>query len=461
MAVFVLDRHKKPLMPCTEKRARLLLARKRARVHRLHPFTTRLVDRRQAESALQPLRLKLDPGSQRTGMALVRELTPGTHEVLHLADLEHRGARIRQRLAQRRAYRRRRRGANLRYRAPRCFNRRRRKGWLAPSLQHRVETVATWVARYRRWAPITALTLEHVRFDAQALVNPAIQGMEYQQGTLAGYELREYLLEKWGRQCAYCGMAGLPLQVEHITPKSLGGSDRVSNLTLSCGPCNNRKGNQPVVAFLAKQPNRLAQLLAQAQAPLTDAAAVNATRWAIWRRLTTAGLPLEAASGGRTKWNRTRFGIRKTHALDAVCAGVVDQVTKWQCPVLTIRGTGRESHQRTRLTAHGFPRGILMRQKAVQGFRTGDLVRATVPTGVHAGIHTGRVAVRATGNFNIQTPTATMQEIRARHCQLLQRADGYAYALTSGAALLRSPPDNGPGAATEPPLPNRKRGCRA
>jgi hypothetical protein len=211
MAVFVLDKRKKPLMPCSEKRARLLLERGRARVHRLVPFTIRLVDRLQEESALQPVRLKLDPGSKTTGIALVREFeetnaeTGEIHKIAHvvfLAELHHRGDAICDALTQRRAFRRRWR-ANLRYRAKRFNNRRRPEGWLAPSLRHRVETTLSWVGRLRRWVPVTALSLELVRFDTQALQNPEVSGVKYQQGTLFGYEVREYLLEKWGRKCVY------------------------------------------------------------------------------------------------------------------------------------------------------------------------------------------------------------------------------------------------------------------
>ena len=437
--VFVLDKRKHPLMPCTEKRARLLLDRGRARVHRIQPFTIRLVDRTREASQLQPVRLKIDPGSQVTGMALVREVPPGMQAVLHLAELEHRGERIRRALAQRRAYRRRRRGANLRYRAPRFDNRRRPEGWLAPSLQHRVDTVQTWVTRYARLTPITALTVERVRFDTQLLVNPEITGLAYQQGTLAGHKVREYLLEKFRRRCAYCDRTDRPLQVEHLDPKARGGSDRVSNLTLSCQACNARKGTRPVQVFLAHDPERLARLRAQAQAPLKDAAAVNATRWAIWRMLTTTGLPVEATTGGRTKWNRLRFGLPKRHALDAACTGTVDQLIGWRIPLLAIQCTGRGSHQRTRVTAHGFPRGYLIQTKTVQGFRTGDLVRATVPTGKYAGTYTGRVAVRARGIFNLQTPTATLQTVSHRHCRLLQRADGYGYQHRPGLPLVPPP----------------------
>jgi 5-methylcytosine-specific restriction endonuclease McrA len=80
--------------------------------------------------------------------------------------------------------------------------------------------------------------MEVVKFDMQQLDNAEISGVEYQQGTLFGYELREYLLSKWGRQCAYCGAKDVPLEIEHINPRSRSHDDRGCNLTLSCKPCN-------------------------------------------------------------------------------------------------------------------------------------------------------------------------------------------------------------------------------
>jgi hypothetical protein len=218
LTVFVLDRSGKALMPCSEKRARLLLERGRARVHRVVPFVIRLVDRRVNTSDMQPLRIKLDPGSKATGLALVRDteqVDTSTGEmqrgaaVLNLFELVHRGRQISEALTARRAMRRRRRGT-LRCRAPRFLNRTRPAGWLPPSLQHRVETTMAWVKRLMRWVPVTAVSSELVRFDMQAIENPEISGVEYQQGTLAGYEVREYLLAKWGRQCAYCDVGQVP-----------------------------------------------------------------------------------------------------------------------------------------------------------------------------------------------------------------------------------------------------------
>jgi len=439
--VFVLDRHGNSLMPCHPAKARELLKKGRARVHRLVPFAIRLVDR--VGGAAQQVRVKIDPGSKMTGIAVVRDVehvgaTTGevTRDavVLHLIELEHRGATIRRRLQQRRGLRRRRRTANLRYRAPRFDNRTRPDGWLAPSLQHRVVTTLTWVSRLRHLCSISALSVERVRFDTHALLNPDIDGVQYQRGTLFGTEIREYLLAKWNHACAYCDKTGVPLNTDHLIAQARGGSDRVSNLVMSCIDCNTRKADRPIEEFLAHDPERLASILAQATAPLKDAAAVNATRNALFFTLRDTGLPLEAGTGGRTKWNRSRLDIPKTHALDAACVGIVDSVANWQMPVLSIKATGRGSRKRTRLDRYGFPRGYLMRGKAVRGFRTGDLVRAVVPSGAKAGTWTGRVAVRANGSFNVQTPAGTIQGISHRHCRFLMRGDGYSY--TPRTALL-------------------------
>lgn len=424
--IFVLDRKGEPLMPTRPARARKLLKSGRAVVHRRYPFTIRLKDRTGGET--QPVDLKVDPGSKVTGIALVRK-DKDRIEVLHLAELSHRGHTIRKKMEQRSNFRRRRRSKNVRYREKRFDNRVRPNGWLPPSLQSRVDNIASKVAMYRKLVPITSITAEGVRFDMQKLDNPEISGVEYQQGTLSGYEKREYLLEKWGRECAYCGKTDTPLQIEHIHPRSRGGSDRVSNLTLACQPCNHAKGSRPIEEFLEGQPARLAKIKAQAQRPLHAAAAVNATRNAIRRSLQATGLPVEIGTGGQTKFNRSRLGIPKEHCLDAVCVGDVDDVVGWDQPVLQITAQGRGSYQRTRLDKFGFPRGYLMSQKSIHGFQTGDIVKAVVPTGRKSGIHVGRVAIRKSGSFNITTTAGVVQGISHRHCRIIQRNDGYGYHL--------------------------------
>ena len=245
MAVFVIDKNKRPLMPCSEKRARLLLTRNKAVVHKHHPFTIRLKERVLAKSILQPLRIKLDPGSKSTGLAI--NLDNNRFEtVLFLAEIQHRGLQIKKALESRRSLRSGRRARKTRYRQARFNNRTRSKGWLAPSLQHRVDTVVSWVSKLTKITPISFISMELVRFDMQLMQNPEISGVEYQQGELQGYEVREYLLNKFKRQCTYCSKKDVPLQIEHVVAKANVGSNRISNLCLSCQPCNTKKGTKRI-----------------------------------------------------------------------------------------------------------------------------------------------------------------------------------------------------------------------
>jgi len=152
-------------------------------------------------------------------------------------------------LMQRRQFRRTRRSRKTRYRAVRWANRRRASGWLPPSLRARAEATVKAVRFVARVLPICQINVEIGSFDTQKMQNPEVSGVSYQQSQLAGYLLREYLLAKWQRQCAYCHTSGIPLQVEHLTPKSRGGSDRASNLVIACDPCNKRKGSQTAEEF--------------------------------------------------------------------------------------------------------------------------------------------------------------------------------------------------------------------
>lgn len=425
MRVFVLDKNKNPLMPCHPRRARSLLTQGKAAVFRQAPFTIILFERE--EGVCQDLSLKLDPGSKITGVALVADFNK-SDQVIWAAHLKHRGATIKKALDQRRAIRRGRRSRHTRYRAPRFENRTRPSGWLPPSTQSRVDQVFYLSKRLCRMAPITSIAVETVRFDMQKLENPEISGVEYQKGTLFGYEVREYLLEKWKRNCAYCKATDLRLEIDHIIPKSSGGTDAVGNLTLCCRNCNEKKGNKRIEDFL-KNPEKVKQLLSTSKRSFKDAAAVNASRLAVGKALSSLGKPLSYWSGGQTKYNRTMQNFPKEHWLDAACVG--DQGIALTIPneisVLEITATGRGCRQKCLVDRFGFPRSASKTKKRVFGFQTGDLVCAVVPSGKKQGRYRGNVAVRATGNFNIHTPFGVVQGIHVKHCRLAQCKDGYSY----------------------------------
>ncbi|MFP5271905.1 RNA-guided endonuclease IscB [Coleofasciculus sp.] len=429
MRVFVINQNLEPLSPCHPAKARKLLSCGKAAVWKRYPFT--IIMKQEVKNPVnREHRLKIDPGSKVTGLAILEG-----SRVLFGAELTHRGPAIKAALESRRAIRRGRRNRHTRYRKPR-FNRFRPIGWLAPSLQHRVDTTLTWVNRLRKLAPISFISMELVRFDTQRLNNPEIAGIEYQKGELFGYEVREYLLTKWNRQCAYCGASGVPLQVEHIHPKSKGGSNRVSNLCLACQPCNIKKGTQPIKQFIASKPDILQRILEKAKRPLKDAAAVNSTRWALYHQLAATGLPVETGTGGMTKFNRTRLGLPKTHWLDAASVGqsTPENLITRNINPLVIKATGHGRRQMAQINKFGFPRqkkdgshSVRTRTKEFHGFKTGDIVRAIVPTGKNQGTHVGRVTVRAGRVFDLTTVKGKLQSINWKYFELIWKADGYTY----------------------------------
>ncbi len=383
--VFLVDTNRQPLSPVHPGRARILLKAGKAAVLKRYPFTL-ILKAAIEQPQVQPLRIKLDPGSRTTGIAIVDDKSG---QVLFAAELTHRSQEIKKALDDRRAVRRGRRARRSRYRKPRFQNRIRPQGWLAPSLKSRVCNIETWVKRLRKVCPITAISLELVRFDLQLMQNPEISGIQYQQGTLAGYECREYLLAKWGRACSYCGKQNVPLEIEHIVARANGGTDRITNLCLACEPCNKRKGTQDIAVFLAKQPDLLKQIQAQAKAPLKDATAVNATRWALFEQLKEA-----------------------------------------------ITANGHGSRQMCLMNKFGFPRTKPKAKHFSHPFHTGDIVKAVVPAHLkNPGVHTGKVSVKAKGAFTISTNKGKVTDIGKKYCQVLQKADGYGYTQKGEAAF--------------------------
>ncbi|TBR60123.1 HNH endonuclease [Westiellopsis prolifica IICB1] len=421
--VFLIDGNQTPLNPVHPAQARKLLDCGKAAVFRRYPFT--LVLKRVIENPnVYPLTLKIDPGSKFTGIALVTN----QGDVIWAMELQHRGQQIKDALLHRLAVRRGRRNRNTRYRQARFLNRKRPDGWLAPSLRHRVLTTETWVKRLKKFAPIGSIAQELVRFDTQAMQNPEISGTEYQQGTLHGYECREYLLEKWNRQCAYCGVKDVPLEIEHIHPKSKGGSERISNLCLACHKCNQRKGNKDVKDFLKGKPEVLNRVQKLAKAPLKDAASVNSTRWMLFNTLKSFGLPVTTGTGGQTKFNRTRFELPKAHWIDAACVGVVEIIKLVTNKILKVRATGFGGRQRCQTDKFGYPQKHRP-LRPIHGFSTGDIVRADVPKGKYAGTFTARVCPMSHG-YGEFVIDKKRRSIKLEYLTPVHMKDGYDYVYT-------------------------------
>lgn len=411
--VLLIDQAKNPMNPIHPAQAKKLLDSGKAAVFRRYPFTL-IMNRKIGNIVTHPLSLRIDPGSKATGIALVTD----RGDVIWGMELTHRGGMIKDSIQTRSAIRRGRRARKTRYRQTRFLNRKRPEGWLPPSLMHRVLTTETWVKRLIKFAPIGEIRQELVRFDLQKIENPEISGIEYQQGELYGYEVREYLLEKWDRQCSYCGKKDVPLQVEHMTAKALGGTNRVSNLCLACEPCNKKKGKKTLEEFVEDK-DKLAKLKAKAKAPLKDATAVSATRWKLYETLKATGLPVITGSGGKTKFNRIRLGLEKTHWIDAACVGDVSNLTIKTTKVLKVKAVGWGTRRLCRIDKNGFP--CSRPRKAYDTpWKTGDIAKTS--DGV-----TGRVVVQNEKRIEIRVDKKR-HYCKPEQVKPIHRKDGYSYA---------------------------------
>ena len=419
MRVFVLDKNRKPLMPCHPARARKLLSKGKAAVFRMNPFTIILKDRTLEESTVQPIELRIDPGSKTTGMSLVGLLN-NTFIVLWIAHLHHRGEQVKERLEKRKMYRRNRRNRKTRYRKCKCKKLKsktdtsgkdlssNKKGWLPPSLMSRINNIYNWVIKLQRFVPFEFIAVEHVNFDTSSITaGVKLYGTQYQHGTLHGYKVKQYLLELHNYKCDYCNASNVPLEVEHIIPKSRGGTNNISNLTISCVPCNQRKGSKTAseFGFPRVQKNTILN---------QDIAAVNSTKNKLVELLQSTGLNVSKYDSTLTKYNRKIMNYTKDHHVDASCVGLnPGKYTSTNTSILNIKAIGRGSRHYQANDEFGFPRktekGELVRSidkksRVYKGYRTGDIVHVTIPNSSEykGNYYFVRITISSKGQFSFK-----------------------------------------------------------
>lgn len=452
--VFTLDKKKRPLGHCTPKRARQLIEKGRACVYKYYPFTIIVKDLDSRDMDIHhSYRIKIDPGASYTGFAVTED-----DRVVAYFELRHRGQEVVDALRTRKAVRRNRRNRETIYR--RCkfrndedYESPRGKGWLPPSQRSIADNILSFVVRLERLLGPCEIDMELVRFDTQLLENPDIEGVEYQQGTLFGYEMKAYLKERYQHTCQYCGneTGEHRLEWEHKIPKSRGGSDSVKNATLACRVCNQEKANRTPEEWLdalkqKKRPGKIDQTRIKCLQNVVEhksvgkalryAAWSNAMRWHLFQELSklAAGGDIHVGTGGRTAYNRNRLGIPKAHHLDALCccADVPKQGYRYAVqPYLIIEAMGRGN----RLLGQINKCGIITvkyrnHHKRVNGLQTGDIVYASIPNGKYHGSYIGRLMVRSSGSHDIRTIAgALVTTTKKSMIRIIQHADGYQYAV--------------------------------
>ena len=324
-AVYVLNMRGQPLMPTTPGKAARLLKGGKAKVVKRTPFTIQL--KYATGETKQEITLGVDSGYETIGLSAITN-----KKELYSAEVKLRTDIVKLNL-ERRQHRSARRGRKTWYRQPRFDNRKKSIGWLAPSIKHKLDSHIKLINIINGLLPVSYNIVEVASFDSQKLQNPEISGVEYQQGELQGYEVREYLLEKFGRNCIYCRKSNVPLQVEHIIPLSRGGSHRISNLTISCEKCNQDKGNKTAEEF------GYSDVQKQAREPLKATTFMNIVRQRI-----VENFKCNHTYGYITKYNRTKLGLNKSHNNDAfvIAGGTIQERNSINLLIKQVRKCNRK-----------------------------------------------------------------------------------------------------------------------
>ena len=346
------------LMPTHPAKARKLMQKGRAVPHHVKGlFGIRLLDRTREQSSVQDVTINIDQGSQTTGIAVVTDDEIDQRTVLAALEIKHHAFTIKAALTKRRSFRRNRRG-RLRFRKPRFDNRRREQSTLPPSVNSLRADTMRLVNILRRMYPISGIMLESNKFDPQLMMNPDIQGVEYQRGTLFGWQVRAYILERDQGRCVYCRRSKVRLELDHVRPRAVG-SDRVDNLVACCRDCNVKKANRPIEQFLTDQPDLLERISkGLKRSALTSPTHMNAVLPALIEDLRATGLQVYLTDAASVSWTRQQLNVRKTHCYDAVLLGRdFTSVNTLPSKVIELSPSSGRSKQKANVDRHGTPVG--------------------------------------------------------------------------------------------------------
>lgn len=405
MLVYVLNKNGQPLMPTRRcGKVRRLLRDKKAKVVKRCPFTIRLLY--EADTNTQPITLGVDAGSKHIGLSAATE-----SKVLYEADAELRND-IANLISTRREQRRTRRNRKTRYRKPRFDNRQRKEGWLAPSVQQKVDSHLKVIANVHKILPITKIIIEIASFDIQKVKNPDISGKEYQEGEqLNFWNIREYVLFRDGHTCQCCKGKSKDkiLNVHHIESRKTGGN-APNNLITLCETCHSGYH-----AGTVKLPSRIKRGMS-----FKDAAFMGIMRRAVYSRLKEMYPNVKLTYGYITKNIRIEHGLRKEHYVDARCiSGHPDaEPLGYVFYQKKIRRHNRQIHK-CKINKGGY-RKLNQASYLVKGFRLFDKV-------LYKGRECFIYGRRSTGAMDIRLLDGThvSSSVTCRKLKLIESRKGY------------------------------------
>ena len=311
MLVFVFNKHGKPLMPCSNKKARLLLKNGKAKIINYKPFTIQLLYG--SSGYKQKVSIGVDTGAKHIGVAITSE-----NKVLAKGEIELRQD-VTFLIETRKTYRRSRRNRKTRYRKARFLNRKRKDGWLPPSLQSRINSTFHWIDKFISLVPNPQLNIEVGKFDSHKFVNPDVKGKYYQTGQMYGYyDVRYFVFARDNYTCQLCKKKGGILRTHHIRYKSKGGTDNPNNLITICNDCHTPE-NHKVGGIFWDWMTKSKKIKMYKEHPF-----MNILRIRIFRKYPEAKI----VYGSWTTPERKRLGLEKTHYNDSIAISNIRFIKK-------------------------------------------------------------------------------------------------------------------------------------
>ena len=471
LMVIVLDKNKRPLGFTSERRAKELLKKGKAVVHSIYPFVIRHKTKDARECDKHEFRIKIDPGSKGTGIAI----TDLNNNVYLKITILHRGQAIVSALESRSANRRNRRNRKTGYRrckfkANQKSTTNRQDGWLPPSIMSIEQNIINWVKRLMKLINIVECSVEDVKLDMQKLENPDIKKWEYQHGTLEGITITQFLHNKYGYTCQYCGgkSKSKRIEVEHMISKANGGSNRIDNLTLACEECNKAKGKRNLVNWLddlKSSTDELDQVRVKCISEFLDGKVIKPKNYGAWVNMYHKRLiedlnqfgfrKIEISDGITTSANRIVQGYEKGndkenyHYNDAICIGDIPDNFKDHTTVAYIieaKGRGRRVKGQPNccgiLNKNGIHREKVYivkdkkTNKITAMYQTGDICKISIPKGKYQGEYVARIKVRHKGQFDFVHKGKRIS-VNHKYCKVIHSNNGYDYSCRAAKGRIK------------------------
>ena len=416
--VFVLNMRGKPLMPCTQRKARLLLKEGKAIIKKYNPFTIQLTYA--TGEAMQDCHVGVDTGSKHIGIAI----TSGD-KVLYKAEVELRQD-VKSNLDSKRIYRKNRRNRKTRYRQPRFLNRKRNDKWLPPSLQSRISSTFHWIDTFCRLVPKHKLHIEVGKFDVAKMINPEIKGVDYQQGQTYGfYDERYFVFTRDNYTCQVCGKSkDKVLRTHHIIYRSNGGTDRVDNLITVCTDChtsdNHKKGG-----ILYKWQQEHKKVKQYKEPPF-----MNILRRRIFDKYSNAIITY----GSETTPKRKEMMLDKTHYNDAIVISGIETIkenpNEWLL-IKQFRKKKRSLHEANARKGRKEPNRTQKRNSKntpyYKGFYLNDKVLILGKEGHITGFASSGVYIKGVDNNYITLPNKSYKLVGVANIRILNHNNNWQY----------------------------------